>query len=140
MNITILKPTTVSVKFIEIVVEVEYGDEDIPYDFPGRSGTKAMWMIDIDEKRILDYENEKNVSLDMKVDGGTYTLIDENGEDVVKLTKEYAPHGLSKSGVYLTFDIDKDGFLSGVDFDMQKAVGSMVKFANEREARDEHNQ
>jgi len=137
MNITILKPTTVSVKFIEIIVEVEYGDEDIPYDFPGRSGKKATWMIDIDEKRILDYENEKNVSLDMKVDGGTYTLIDENGEDVINLANEYAPHGLSESGVYLTFDIDKDGFLSGVDFDIEEAVKNMVKFSNEREARNE---
>ena len=137
MNITILKPTTVSVKFLEITVDVEYGDEDIPYDFPGRSGTKATWMIDIDEKRILDYENEENVSLDMKVDGGIYTLIDENGEDVVKMTNRYVPHGLGAYGDWLAFDIDKEGFLSGVDFDMQDAVDSMVKFANEREARDE---
>ena len=138
MNITILKPTTVSVKFIEIIVEVEYGDEDIPYDFPGRSGTKAMWMIDIDQNRILDYENEEYVSLYMKVvDTGTYTLVDENGEDVVKMTNEYVPHGLGEHGDYLAFDIDKDGFLSGTFFDMQDAVDSMVKFANEREARNE---
>ncbi len=108
-----LRPTTVEVTTVRVRVPVNYGDEDMPYDFPGRKGDIWTVDIDIDTGKIQDWKGPA-FDLYMKVvDGGSYYLFDEDRAWAQTLENEYVPHGLipGEYGDYIHFDISEDGFI-----------------------------
>lgn len=103
------------IKFVKVEVAVRYDDEDIPYDFPLRKGDVWSAKIDIDKGQIIGWPKGKSGQLAMKVcDQGTYTLFDENEEEVLKIEEDYVPNSLlpGKYGDYIDLKINEDGIIT----------------------------
>ena len=125
ITITLLKPVKFHAATLEIVAPVDYGEEDMPHDFPGRTGKTWRAVVDLDTGRIAGWPAGKTASLDMKVrDGGVYILRDLDGKEIGR-REDYVP-GILGGGDYLEFTIDEHGTIStmrgGADADEVAAI------------------
>ena len=114
MKATVNLPVEINITGIQMVLAVRYEEDDIPNDFPGRSGEILKMDVEIDTGKILDWPEGKDFDLFMKVtDCGTYTLFDSDGKRVKTLTNDYVPHGVvpGEYGDYVKFDI-KNGIIT----------------------------
>lgn len=112
MKITINRPVEIEVKYVRLVVPVNYGDEDMPNDFPGRD-EDDYWTaeIDVDTGRIENWPGLAH-QLFMKVcDEGSYYLLDAAKNEVAKLEDHGVPHGVipGEDGDYIELKIEHDG-------------------------------
>jgi hypothetical protein len=100
-------------------VPVEYGEDDIPNDFPGRSGDVLRMVLDLNGGRVLDWPSGRTADLCLKVrDGGTYTLLRYDAaadgvRHVVATLSGYVPDCIPEGGDYLEFRVEADGRVSG---------------------------
>lgn len=110
MEITVKK--TVEARYLEMYVNVRYEEEDIPNDAPFRSGDTWGGIIDLKEKRFIDWPEGKPLKIEyMKVcDEGTYKLFDSKMLPIVE-RNGYVPNSLLPGdyGDYLSLDIDEKG-------------------------------
>lgn len=112
MKLTVNLPTEVNIKYLRMTLPVE---EDIPNNFPLRDGNKWEATVDVDTGKILNWpEGKQPVELNLKVDGGTYELLDEQSKRVGKLLKEdYVPKLVpGQYGDYVELDIASDGTIT----------------------------
>lgn len=103
------------VSLVRVSVAVRYDDEQIPYDFPLRTGDTWNATIDVDNGQILEWPKGEKGSLHLKVcDQGTYVLIDREGNEIASIRDNYVPNSLlpGSYGDYLELDIDEDGVIS----------------------------
>lgn len=104
-------PTT-----IKISLPVNYGEEDIPNDFPLREGDTWKAEVAIDTGRILNWPPQtESKSMFMKVtDGGSYVLIDAAGKVIASIEEDYVPNGVvpGADGDYVDLEITPDGIIS----------------------------
>ena len=86
----------VDVKYVRIVWEERYDDENIPYDFPCRNGDMVEMLIDIDTGKIIDFPDDWYGDCSTKLcDDGRYYLLNEKMEVVLKLDDgDYVPNKL----------------------------------------------
>lgn len=106
-----LTRVAVEVKFVRIVVEVRYDDEDIPYDFPFRTGDTWDVTVELETGKILDWPGPA-AEVCMKVcDCGSYYLLDEQKSTIAKIENDYVPHGVvpGEYGDYIDLKIASDG-------------------------------
>lgn len=112
MKYKILKPQDIEITSVLIELPVDYGDEDIPNDFPGRKGDTWFGLVDIDTGMIKDWPKKYgSAQLEMKVvDTGTYTLYGPNDEEIIKI-QDYVPNRLIPGdfGDYVNLHIDETG-------------------------------
>lgn len=110
MQIELKKIFTVA--YLGVTVAVRYGDEDMPFDAPMRSGDVWNCVIDLDERRIVGWPEGKTLCFkDMKIcDEGTYTLMSDTRE-ILKIKNGYVPNKLLPGdyGDYLSLDIGPTG-------------------------------
>ena len=100
---------------VKIEVPVRYDEEQIPYDFPLRSGDMWNAIVDIDSGQIDDWPKGKSGNLFLKVcDSGSYTLIERNGNEPLSIYADYVPHGLipGEYGDYIDLKINEDGVIT----------------------------
>lgn len=105
----------VEIKWVDIEVEVRYGDEDIPYDFPGRTGDTWKAKVDIDTGHIEGYPRGQPFDLHMKVvDAGSYAIRGKDDNLIAEIDGDYVPHGVvpGEYGDYLVLKIDNDGVIT----------------------------
>jgi hypothetical protein len=105
----------VDIKKVKVSVAVRYDEEDIPNDFPMRSGNMWNATIDIETGKILDWPQGQSGNLHMKVcDEGSYYLLDENDEEVLSIEGDYVPNGLIPGtyGDYIDLKIDSTGTIT----------------------------
>ena len=82
----------VDLSFVRIQVPVRFRDEDIPYDFPNRKNDWLDLTINADTGEILDFPKNFSYNVNMKVvDEGTYTLLDQNKNEIAKIEQDYVP-------------------------------------------------
>ncbi|MHA7813292.1 MAG: hypothetical protein ACX94C_07880 [Phycisphaerales bacterium] len=115
MKATIKREIEVDIKWIEVEAEVRYGTDDMPEDYPGRSGDLWNAKIDIETGKIDGHPSGKPLDMHMKVcDCGSYRLLDENGEEIAALRDEYVPNGVipGSYGDYIIIQIDDRGVIS----------------------------
>lgn len=119
MKATVLKPTVVTITHVAIRVPVNYGEEDIPYDFPLRNIGVWEAIVNIDTGEILGWPTGRPEKMHMKVnDGGSYRLLSLfNGFRWVteaEIKCDYVPHGVvpGEYGDYIIFDINRDGIIT----------------------------
>jgi len=115
MEIKIPTTKTVEVTDIRLELAVRYEDEEMPYDFPLRSGDMWRATVEIDTGKIKDWPKGKDGAVEMKVcDEGTYTLLDKDGNTVAELRNEYVPHGIvpGEYGDYVNLQIDPTGTIT----------------------------
>lgn len=113
MNLTVTKRVDIPVDTLKMVLPVRYGDEDIPFDFPFRSGDSWAVEIDIATGKIKNWPGPA-CELHMKVcDEGSYVLYG-NGEAVASIANYYVPHGLvpGSYGDYVKLIIAADGTIT----------------------------
>lgn len=114
MKAHVTRKVEIEVATVDISVAVRYGDEDMPYDFPKRSGDVWSITVDIDTGTIRNWPNYV-ANVHMKVcDCGTYTLRDQAGKEVAKIVQDYVPHGLipGEYGDYIIMAIDACGVIT----------------------------
>jgi len=120
MKVTVKRPQEITVTHIKITLPVNYGEEDIPNDFPLRKGDMWQAMVNIDTGKIENWPEHprfQECSLHMKVcDGGTYTLysyFEDHWDKVSKREQEYVPNGVVPGtyGDYVELDI-KNGIIT----------------------------
>lgn len=114
---------SIEIKSILLDLPIRYGDEDIPFDFPGRvAGSnvdsdnydRLKLLIDINTGEILTPEFPKDFKhkIDtMKVcDEGIYILYDNQDQEIAR-HECYVPHCVpNEYGDYVNLDIE-DGFI-----------------------------
>jgi hypothetical protein len=105
-------PTTIeeTISHLLILAPVNYGEEDIPNDFPGRTGDLWRALVEIETGRIIDWPAGKAVKMFMTVkDSGTYQLIGENLRVIASRTQDYVPHCLVPGNYGDTIEMTIDG-------------------------------
>lgn len=105
----------VELKHIEIEVNVRYGEEDMPNDFPFRKGDLWQVIVDIDSGKIVNWPVGVSGDVYMKVcDEGCYRLLDADGKTVLSIEQNYVPHGIvpGKYGDYIDLKINGDGVIT----------------------------
>lgn len=105
-----MKPTEIEAAAISIFVPVRYGDEDIPYDAPGRNDDDWRAIVDIDTGKIRDWPGGA-LDMHMKVvDCGEYILLDRDGRNAAEVLNDYVPKCVPNDyGDCLTLQIAEDG-------------------------------
>ena len=116
MEIIVKLPTTINIKTITCEMAVRYEEEDIPDDFPLRTGDMWIGTIDVETGEIQGWPVGETGELSMKVcDEGVYTLFDESGKLIAK-KDGYVPSCIpSEYGDYVQFTIDKNGKIADWD-------------------------
>lgn len=112
MKIQIMTPTVIDIAKIRISAAVNYGEEEIPNDFPGRKGDRWCATIDVDTGKIEGWPAGRAEKMHLTVkDSGNYYLEDRDGEDVAARENEYVPHGVvpGQYGDTIELDIAADG-------------------------------
>lgn len=119
MKLTVTKPTEIEASIIRIVASVNYGEEDIPNNFPLRVGDTWTASVAIDTGKILDWPESaygKKWEFAMKVtDSGCYYLL--GGEyphlkELAKLENDYVPSCVpGEYGDYIDLKIGADGVI-----------------------------
>lgn len=105
----------VDIKMVKVDVAVRYGEEDISNDFPLRKGDMWSAIIDIDQKKVLDWPQGKTGEFYMKIcDEGSYFLLDAEGNTVASIENDYVPNSLlpGQYGDYLEMKINEDGIIT----------------------------
>lgn len=115
MKITIPTVTEEDVALVRIEAAVNYGQEEIPYDFPGRVGDLWKADIDIDSGCILNWPAGQIADLHLTVkDAGNYYLVSRDGRVVAKIEDSYVPNGVipGNYGDTIEMYIGSDGRIS----------------------------
>lgn len=100
---------------INIVAAVNYGEEEIPNDFPGRLGDTWNAVIDIDTGRIYNWPKGRKADMHLTVkDSGCYYLIDALGMVIAAIEQGYVPHSIvpGSYGDTIELQIGPDGVIT----------------------------
>lgn len=113
MKYTSKKPHEIIISQLQIVAPVWYDEEEIPNNFPGRTG--QVWVADIliDTGEILNWPKgraKESIHLTVK-DGGVYILLGPITEEPcikehARLEDGYVPHCLIPGKYGDTIEID----------------------------------
>lgn len=114
MKITVTRPVQLEVAAIQCILPVNYGEEDIPLDFPGRQGDVLTLTLDLHTKKIRGWKGgAKRIHMKV-VDQGEYLLQGLQGETIASIEQGYVPDCIpNKYRDYVVFEIDPDGTLIG---------------------------
>ena len=119
MKLTVLKPTEIEVDAIRCVLDVRYGEEDMPADYPHRRDNVWDVTIDLETGQIRDWpKGVEPLDLGMKVtDCGNYYLL-SGKTPVACLEDDYVPRCVpGQYGDYVDFKIDEHGRITNWDAD-----------------------
>lgn len=119
MKFMVRKLVKIDVAKIRISVAVEYDDEDMPYDFPFRSGDIWDVTINAETGRIYDWPQGVAYDLYMKVcDLGSYFLLDSDGDVLGAIERDYVPDCIPGDyGDYIDLKIDGSGNITNWNTD-----------------------
>ncbi len=112
MKVTVKRPVEIDVKFLRIEAAVRYEEEDIPNDFPFRTGDVWDVLVDIETGIIVDWPQGRAADVHMKVcDEGSYHLLDANKVVHASIEQDYVPNGVipGSYGDYIEMTILEDG-------------------------------
>lgn len=115
MKITIKKPVEIDIAFVRCDLPVRYEEEDMPNNYPLRSGDVWNIVINADTGQILDWPKGTTPrGLFMKVcDEGCYYLVDRLGNTIWSREQNYVPSFIpGEYGDYIKFEIDSDGVIA----------------------------
>lgn len=115
MKFTIPSTKEIEVAAVNIVLPVNYDEEDIPNDFPMRHGDRWTATVEIDTGKIRHWPQGQAARMFMKVrDEGIYTLLDPNNFGIRAIEGSYVPHGLipGEYGDYVHFEINQEGVIT----------------------------
>lgn len=95
MKVTVKKPVEIDIAYVLLVLAINYGDEEIPNDFPLREGDTWKAKVNIDTGVIQDWPAGKEADVHITVkDSGSYSLLDSAGKELALIDGGYVPHGV----------------------------------------------
>lgn len=103
------------IELIRIAAPVRYDEEEIPNDFPGRSGDFWQADIEIDTGKIRNWPAGRAEEMHLTVkDAGSYKLVNVSGDEVAVIEENYVPHGIvpGSYGDTIELDISADGIVT----------------------------
>ena len=109
-----MQPVEVEITEVHVRLPVRFEDEDMPYDFPLRTGDVWAARIEIDTGRIIGWPHGMSGDVYLKVcDSGVYELRNEAGRVAIR-EGEYVPHGVipGEYGDYVSLVISTDGVIT----------------------------
>ena len=112
MKINVPDSKEIEIKYVRVLLPVNFGEEHIPNDFPHRKGDEWEAVIDIDTGVILDWPEDprfQKCNLSMKVcDEGLYYLLKQDRTIAAVISDDYVPHGVipGKYGDYVNLNIE----------------------------------
>lgn len=112
MKFTVTRPVEIDIKFVKIEAAVRYEEEDIPNDFPFRTGDVWNVLVDIETGIIVDWPQGRTADVHMKVcDEGSYYLLDAEKNIIASIEQDYVPNGIvpGSYGDYIEMTILEDG-------------------------------
>ncbi len=115
MKVTVKLPTEIEISHVKIVAAVNYDEEEIPNDFPGRKGDTWHAMIELDTGKIVDWPAGRAEKMHLTVkDSGTYTLLAPDGKHLATRDENYVPHGVvpGQFGDTIEITINGDGVIA----------------------------
>ena len=115
MKATITIQKEIEIKWITISIPVRYGEEDIPNDFPLRTGNRWEATVNIDTGQIEGWPQGKTGDMHMKVcDGGTFILLDGLGRTLASIREECVPNRVvpGEYGDYVNLKINEQGIIT----------------------------
>jgi len=116
---------TIEVSAVVMELPVLFNDEDIPNDYPHRSGDKWNITVDAATGKIRDWpKGVKSRNVRIKVhDAGSYCLLDEAGMMIALVEQDYVPDYIPGDlGDYVDFKIDENGVITNWDGDVEIEV------------------
>lgn len=113
MKFKIWKQVEIEVVFVEVHLPVRYGEEDIPNDFPLRTGDMWNAVIEMSTGKILDWPIGQEGSLSLKVcDEGVYVLFDAEQQELAR-KQDYVPSCVpGRYGDYVELEINEHGYVT----------------------------
>lgn len=113
-----------NVRYLKVSVKVRYledstingvEDSELGELVPCKEGDEWKPIIGVDSGWIINWEQGKKADIHYKVcDEGTYELIDENNESIIKIDG-YVPKCMCPAsqgyGDYIIMNINEDGFI-----------------------------
>lgn len=117
MKFTVTTPVEIDIDHVVIDVPVNGGDEEMPFDFPGRVGNYWAVLVDIATGQIAQWpQGTPACHLYMKVvDTGCYALYSADSDiPLADLDEEPVPHGVipGEYGDYIDLHIDENGVVT----------------------------
>lgn len=115
MKIKVPTVVEVDIHLVRISASVNYGVEEIPKDFPGRTGDTWNAEVEIDTGKILNWPHGRTEKMYLTVrDCGSYALISSIGHEVAVVDRDYVPNGLvpGKYGDTIELEIAADGTIT----------------------------
>jgi hypothetical protein len=95
MKIKLPITTEIEVTHLHMMLPVNYGEEEIPNDFPFRKNDSWSVVVELDTGMIVDWPKGKSADVHLTVkDGGTYELVGNDGRIVAAIEGDYVPHGI----------------------------------------------
>lgn len=128
MKIAVPMMVEKTIATIRVSVPVRYDEDDMPNDYPHRKGDS--WHVDINaaDGQIRGWpQGVEPRRIEMKVvDGGSYTVLDENGETIIEISDDYVPGWIpGEYGDYIDFNIDESGRITNWKDQSTLATGVM---------------
>lgn len=115
MKVIIKVKKEIDITQVKVDVAVRYDEEDIPKDFPFRTGDMWSAVIDIDKGQVIGWPIGQKGNLSMKVcDEGSYYLMDAEGNTILSIENDYVPNNLlpGKHGDYIDLHINENGIIT----------------------------
>ena len=132
MNFNVKTETEINIKYLLVSAGVRYwedatvnGKEDTEGDLiPCRNGDYWCPFINIETGQIVNWTMGVEANIHYKVcDDGTYSLEDEDGNEIVSKDM-YVPECLFPKengyGDYIIMDVNKNGYIDGWFFNPEK--------------------
>lgn len=115
MKATITRQVEQNITHVRVALAVRYGEEDMPNNFPVRTGGLWRAEINIDTGKIENWPADFGAfELYMKVcDSGSYYLLDGNTQ-IAAIEGDYVPNGVvpGEYGDYVDLKIAADGTIT----------------------------
>ena len=115
MIVNVLEPVEIEVYAVRINAELHDDTyQDIPV-FMLEDGGDFEITIEVDTGRVLNWRGDKEVTvLDKVSDGGTYTLLNKDGNEVARIEYGYVPNDLIPGhyGDYIDMRISAEGVVT----------------------------
>jgi hypothetical protein len=115
MKIKVPVITEEDIRLVRISAAVNYGEEEMPNDFPGRLGNTWKAEVEIDTGRIVNWPKGRAEEVVLTVkDSGTYALVNVAGEEVALIEEYYVPNEVIPGcyGDTIELSINADGVIT----------------------------
>ena len=102
--------TEIEVSQIQMTLPIRYEEDEYLKELPCFKNGMVVFRVDIDTGKIIDFPDDVEINVDMKVvDEGIYEIFGPDGGSIKRLEDGYVPNGVipGEYGDYVDLKISK---------------------------------